>query len=209
MRLLYLLFAGCFAQTCTPVSCVQLDRYNCAARNQSQSIVSVNLYGCSGMGCLLSSYQNWMDGETSDVLQCDQLQNYVPNTGITTCDPQPLGDTLSNGDVFPVRCQSSADCQLDNGSFAACICGLDGNMYCAPGLGAEVFHGLWDLCQSSATGQINTADYEHYLMLQRYYVQYISAPSCARSIFSEFQALDAYSFAAYLLLTSLVVTLGV
>lgn len=192
----YLLVARVWG--CVQVTCEQLDRYNCASLNDT--IINVNSYGCSDRTCSIATFLPWQEEGSSNLLKCDAIVSTDSGTVADSvlCDAKPTNQLLANGDIYPTRCKSSADCLLQDGSYNACVCGLDGFQYCAPTMGAEVFHRLWELCDE--TGQIDAEDWEHYQLLLKFYVQYTSAPSCALSIFSEFVSLSAYSSAQTLLL---------
>lgn len=188
-------------RACLPVICGQLDRYNCAAYNETA--ITINSFGCSGRSCTLSSYINWVNSDPSGVLNCAETIYFAPTANSTTCPSRPAGERLANGDIYPIRCVTDADCVLESGNTTECICGLDGYQYCQPLLGAEVFDFFWKECASDLKRGVDGETWTYYSTLQQLYVYLVSAPSCARYTLEELAFLEAYGRAAGLVLTGL------
>ena len=188
-------------RACVPVICSQLDRYNCAAYNET--VVTINAFGCSELSCTLSSYLNWLSSGTSEVLKCVSTVYITPTVNDTTCPLRPAGEILVKGDIYPIRCVTNADCLLENGNTTECICGLDGYQYCQPPLGSEVFETLWNECDSDSERSVDGEVWTYYTTLQQLYVYQVSAPSCAQTILDELVLLAAYNSALSLVLPCL------
>lgn len=57
-------------------------------------------------------------------------------------------------------CESDDDCELNDGSYADCDCGLDGKAYCQPELGSTYFSEWYQLCED---GEANAVYYKYFL----------------------------------------------
>ena len=180
---------------CIPVTCGQLDRFNCAAYNTT--VITVNSFGCSGMTCTLRDLVEWLDSEDAGVLHCMPVPyyNYFGTATTSRCPERPLSQNPANGDVYPIRCESSSDCEIQDGSQTPCICGLDGFQYCKPLLGSQVFESLWATCEENDDRAIDSSTWEYYEILQQLYVYQVSAPSCAQALLEELVYLQAFGYA--------------
>lgn len=193
-------------KACLPVVCEQLDKYNCAADNET--VITINIFGCSGKSCSLSTYLSWIDSDVNGLLYCSPANVPLPNANATICPVRPIGETLVNGDIYPIRCESKEDCRLENGNTTECVCGLDGFQYCQPLLGAEIFDSFWKACDSDTERTVDGEVWSYYTTLQQLYVYYISAPDCAKNLLSELVYLQSYSYSSWVFLSTLVLFLS-
>ena len=83
--------------------------------------------------------------EPNDVFTC-QDGDYDAFS-IDTDDFEPCVNLTSGHDLvegsFPKRCQNSDDCELENGTYAACQCGMDGLFNCLPDISSSVYDEYW------------------------------------------------------------------
>ena len=84
----------------------------------------------------------------------------------------------------PVKCETDADCQLEDGTFATCICGMDGTSYCKPDYYDDVFSAFTDQCKN---GEMDQEVFVEWVRYHHYYIPLQTAPDCGEDLFIELQ----------------------
>ena len=57
-------------------------------------------------------------------------------------------------------CESDDDCQLNDGTYGDCDCGLDGKGYCKPEFGSSYYSEWYQLCED---GEANLVYYKYFV----------------------------------------------
>jgi hypothetical protein len=84
----------------------------------------------------------------------------------------------------PLQCSTDADCLLEDGTFATCICGMDGTSYCKPDYYDNVFSAFTDQCKN---GEMDQEVFVEWVRYHHYYIPLQSAPDCGENLFMELQ----------------------
>jgi hypothetical protein len=84
----------------------------------------------------------------------------------------------------PSQCNTDADCLLEDGTFATCICGMDGTSYCKPDYYDNVFSAFTDQCKN---GEMDQEVFVEWVRYHYYYIHLQSAPDCGENLFMELQ----------------------
>jgi hypothetical protein len=196
---------------CPIIQCSPLDIGVCAISGPNQTI-TINYNGCiSKTYCEVSEYINWYNNGGS-YLHCQEFPNmnlsiYAPYfcSGLYLyCQDTSAIDyssysnvncgvrdesTMLLDDIHPKQCRTDKDCILKNLNTSPCLCGMDGNSYCMPQWGSEVFEAYWNKCNNN-NGYMVSYWWFYWSSLQKYYNYYIAAPDCAMNIFAELQVLN-------------------
>lgn len=174
---------------CPAVKCKNMDRDICA--RYVDEVVQINDDGCrGGHYCWVSEMKVWYDGdiqegeeflckEKDDAFddEKDAYEDSLDDNDDVDCGKRDKDQELKDGEN-PRQCNTSADCELENGEFAECLCGLDGNSWCRAEWGSEYFDDFWDECDD----EDDEVDYDFYTLWASYrtlYSELITAPDCA------------------------------
>ena len=68
------------------------------------------------------------------------------------------GFDLASGS-YPKECDDDNDCELKNGQYGRCACGMAGKAYCYPRLESSFIAEWYELCES---GEANLAYFKYY-----------------------------------------------
>lgn len=109
------------------------------------NIVYLNEKGCAWEACnKVYVYNEYLKmNETSAFIPCITDPYYTavyPETVnyYVDCPIQNSDANLANG-TDPKICLTDDDCLLQDGTKSECVCGMDGNYYCAPDISSELF----------------------------------------------------------------------
>lgn len=90
---------------------------------------------------------------------------------------------LASG-TAPFECNTDADCLLQDGTFATCICGMDGKSYCKPDYYDSEFSAFTDQCKN---GEMDQEVFIEWVRYHHYYLPLKTAPNCGENLFMELQ----------------------
>lgn len=97
--------------------------------------------------------------------------DYV-NPGNMNCWLKDPDDRLKEG-TAPKQCSQlgwrDEACRLANNHISECVCGLDGNFYCALSTADAVLAPYWELCEALYTSAPRS---EYWALLREFYVRY-------------------------------------
>lgn len=209
---------------CPVYNCGQIETGNCV--NIRDGVVTLSDSACpSGQSCSYTLANAWITSTLATQASTTTYNALYPCSTDTysfhstdpndlSCPARPLLKDLQSGSNPKVCSElgsSSPECQLQDSTFAACICGLDGNAYCEPSLGSSVYSDYWEECTTSGyKGTLESeAHWQYWTLRYNYYIPYMTAYSCAHRVFSEFILLDNLVYTASslsLVLTLLVLT---
>ena len=181
---------------CPVATCTTLGYNACASFTGSD--LSLNVQNCTqGLHCSAFKTYHWarlrMDaGDVEGTLWCSQ-DGYEPPEVISaatkvTCGQRDKKQTLKDG-AYPKQCASSMDCELLNGEYSNCECGMDGATYCVAEWGSSIMDGFWNACNNS-TNLIDASSYQYWSEYRKLYLLDSTKPVCALSLFGEFQFLS-------------------
>lgn len=180
---------------CFKASCATLGYNVCASFSGSE--LNMNVLNCTeGLHCSIFETHHWAQlraqaGDNDGTLWCSDSE-YDPPSPIfdasqVTCGSRDPRQTLVEG-VYPKQCESPMDCELQNGEYSNCECGLDGFSYCAIEWGSTVMSDFWNACNNS-TNLIDASDYKYWNEYRKIYIFDKTKPICAAALFDEFQFL--------------------
>ena len=156
----------------------------------------------SGTYCTYEGLKDWMVdvGATGDYTckseSQSQKQEYTEPTdpNYILCPTRLFNKTLESGS-HPKKCpnpgSNNEECKLQDGTYADCECGLDGESYCVPDASSNYYSDYWSECSDDSYWKLKS--YDHYLfwhLKQKYWPQYISSVSCGRTAIYEFKTID-------------------
>ena len=81
------------------------------------------------------------------------------------------------------ECESSDDCELEDGSKTQCTCGLDGKAYCQPHMFSSMFERFAESC--SDYGYVDKDTYYAWKLIYENYIPINTAPGCAENVFRQ------------------------
>ena len=176
---------------CPAVKCKDMDRSICGRYISER--VEINEDGCErDTHCWASELEAWYQG---NIVEGDEFL-CVTDTEQYDTTKEAYKDTLSGPDVDcgkrdkdqdpkdgdnPRLCSDSSDCELKNGSFSDCECGLDGNKWCRAEWGSDYFDDYWDRCDD----EDDKLDYDEWKLWEQQralYSQLMSIPECGKHI---------------------------
>ena len=133
-----------------------------------------------------------------------------PNLGIA-CPSRILNSDLIGFSPSHnlLRCGSSQDCILENGSETDCVCGLDGNSYCLPHSSSAVFDEFWKECDR--WGNFSRYKYwKKWVYYSSYYVMWATSfnLTCVMQTMMEIEAILKGIDSAELLIVSFLLGLS-
>lgn len=170
---------------CPNLVCSSMPEKLCAFA--AGNLVYANDNGCGEGICSLDSMLAWFSNttETSYFLDCMPVtfKEDLIDSASTGCYPVIDGQELIDS-IWPKECIADTDCELQNGEFAPCQCGLDGKMYCTPPITSAVFKEFWDSCDP----QTNTTLLDTRLMWDwshRFYTYILTGADCTSRLFYE------------------------
>ena len=109
------------------------------------------------------------------MVACAHNYKFEPNpayvvTGNLECWLKDANDRLMEG-ASPKQCSKlgweDESCRLVNNHMSECVCGLDGNFYCALSDADPVLESYWRLCEAA---YISEARQAYWAVLREYYV---------------------------------------
>ena len=177
---------------CPQVKCEDMNKGTCA--RYISELVEINEDGCQkGSHCWATDITSWYDGNISegDTLSCtadddlfelekDAYKDTLSDYSDVECGKRDKEQDPKEGDN-PKLCSDSSDCELENGSFADCSCGFDGNKWCRAEWGSDYFDDYWDRCDD----EDDKLDYDEWLLWDQQralYSQLMSLPECGKHI---------------------------
>ena len=192
--LLFLLLSTATAQLpCRPLVCNEpIDAGLCMILNST----TIRAQPCRGdRNCDYVTMLQPILGEENAIVECSpnyQMEHKVTFQGLLANMSNACGNyslyknssTLVNQSVL-LSCTEDTDCQLSDGSYTACNCGLDGNKYCVYGLGDDAF---LNYSQAACDGRKN--DYLAYTNLIYFQSALLTYPACAGPIFADFSWIE-------------------
>eukprot|EP00359_Climacostomum_virens_P008395 CAMPEP_0204909208 /NCGR_PEP_ID=MMETSP1397-20131031/7979_1 /ASSEMBLY_ACC=CAM_ASM_000891 /TAXON_ID=49980 /ORGANISM="Climacostomum Climacostomum virens, Strain Stock W-24" /LENGTH=240 /DNA_ID=CAMNT_0052078965 /DNA_START=481 /DNA_END=1199 /DNA_ORIENTATION=- len=163
------------ASACPTYSCSSIDPGYCAVLGNDDNVKFTSKSCGEGSGCSLLSIVNFA---YAGVAACTiDTTTEVSSSFTTQCINRPRNVDLLEGS-HPKICDSSRDCQIQNGNYSVCVCSFSGSSYCQPELGSNVFDFYWNDCEAHnntvSRGEILTLLDLVYV----YYVYAIKPPSC-------------------------------
>jgi hypothetical protein len=198
---------------CHYILCATLSTGVCA-ENDGQALVSVNRAGCQGTGyCSYEMVEAWLDNvlQRPKQLMCTPTSTLpTARAGDTNCPVREVKKDIVSGTSSLIQCTvpgaDNSECQLEDGTYAECACGLDRKSYCVPDVSSTVYDDYWAECFKTGEnyGRITNDDYYWYWYYRiNYFLPFLTAYSCARTFFEEFVKIDdlMYSGQATLLIT--------
>ena len=180
-----LLSLGLAASSCPRWQCANLASDTCV--NWYQDVVLVNNLPCSATNHC--SYAGTLGAIRIANLTRDAGEvACVHNGGITpkedyliqgnmNCWLDDPDDKLKEG-TAPKLCTNlgweDEACRLANNHISECVCGLDGNYYCALSTADTVLESYWELCKAV---YISEARQTYWALLREYYVLFMVRPT--------------------------------
>jgi len=164
---------------CPVLSCGSLGTVACT-KKVSPTQLMLNDQSCAkGTSCsVLSVYKWWWEETTSSgsTHNCVAAnQTIVP----AECGIRPTQKDLMSG-THPKNCAVDADCTLEDGSLAPCVCSLRRSStqgFCQPDPGASPFIVFWQSCET-----MTSADLDYWGLNMHFYVFLQGDASCANSL---------------------------
>jgi hypothetical protein len=131
---------------------------------------------------------------TGMILPCEKA--LTKESGFTsfriTCETRNPNRSLVEGSN-PKQCSTDQDCELADGSFAQCNCGLNGNAYCRPDPSSSVFDAYWEGCEEE-WGELSKYDtFTYAAMMSSFYSAQVEPVTCAKDIFMELLLIEDLS----------------
>lgn len=190
--LLLSLAAGCTVWTCQDNE----DTEVCATWTADK--VLVNSQGCANFNqqCTYSLVLQAMENNSTGLYACE----LAASPAVTKAFPfascgkrEPEQRRLKSG-TFPQECEEEAvsdpACELNDGTFLPCICGLNGRSYCQPNPSDTPFDAFWTACEE-ADGVVSEDFFRYYELMSFYYAQATEVPDCITSKIYEFKKLSS------------------
>lgn len=180
------LFTAVTAETpaCPLFTCDPLTASVCANITDVQDLqVVLNSNGCAGhLGCNLDEIEYVLTQGIQTEFPCTYYapQNFVFSSELRQCPARNSQKDLKSGS-HPKTCLSVQDCELLDGSFAQCFCGLKRYKVCQPDVSDSIYDTFWKLCTEESNMITEKMDY----LWGYYYWSYpilVSAPDCADDI---------------------------
>lgn len=180
---------------CPIIDCGEQDIGVCARIEEDQIVV--NSKGCTeSTFCELLDLNSWYENAGS-YLYCQEFDEDDSSKEDVKCPTRDKNQFLMD-DYHPKRCNSTDDCQMKNGNYTNCECGMDGYSYCMPEWGSEVYDLYWSFCDEN-NDKTTHEIWNYFDLIHEYYSYYVTAPDCAVNIFYELQDLqDVPSFSSKL-----------
>ena len=189
---------------CPAYTCAPLDPGLCAS--YSNMTVRLNSNACPrGFECSLQSLMSVMThAYESDFAVVDESEGDIsPDTVLSYQCSETGKDPLADSDPeynacfdrnlervvasgqFPVPCYypgfEDTACTMVNGEIGQCLCGLNGQAYCALNEGDPLLHSLFEKCGTSMLHQTRTL----WTAFTNHIVQYLTQPDCAPTTITE------------------------
>ena len=169
------------ASACLRWQCATLQTDICVSWSQDQ--VLVNTQACSATNhCSLAGTKEEIRTanltKSAGEVACVHNYRLTPRTdyviqGNMNCWLDDANDKLKEG-TAPKQCSKlgwgDEACRLANSHMSECVCGLDGNYYCALGTADEVLQPYWRLCQAF---YISEARKTYWALLREFYVLFM------------------------------------
>ena len=189
---------------CPVYTCQSLAEGVCA--QYVNMTVTLNSNACpSGSSCSLTSLMPAMThAYESDFYTLDETEGETtPDSMLTYLCPPSEIDPLADSDLeynaclerdlekvvgsgqFPVPCYypgfEDTACTLVNGEIGQCLCGLNGQAYCALSEGSPLLNSLFEKCGTSMSHQAKRI----WKAFSDHLVQYITTPECGQTTVKE------------------------
>jgi len=206
--------ATCPKDTCIKTSCPKSETWN------SSDCANITALGfdvrpsAQNQTCrlydILTSY--WDNSPVGTLVPAANITSPAisPNLGIA-CPSRILNSDLIGFSSTQnlLRCGSSQDCILENGSETDCVCGLDGNSYCLPHSSSAVFDAFWEECDR--WGNFSRYKYwKRWVYFSSYYVMWATSANltCVKQTIMEIEAILEEIDSAELLIVSFLLGLS-
>lgn len=189
---------SCFSYTCT-----ELDYMICATKVSDYDIL-VNFLGCDGF-CSAEGVISWAPfAELREEYSClsreegslYEYQNYYDQSSkskfdqiMLRCPERDQQKDLAEGH-HPKLCYSELDCELEDGTYSQCACGLSSQAFCVPDLSSKEYDSYWAECKDGRYS--NPEAYEHWMNLVDHYTLTVEPPICTWQLFDELEFLQNY-----------------
>lgn len=172
---------------CPKVTCGDYSSHLCAVFEDD----SIEISPCLGPDiCDISNlYSDWLQGNTGHACsspQIDPQSDSIYDLMSLTCSYSPdTGKKLIGS--HPKKCNSNNDCELIDGSFSECNCGLsqNGYSYCKVSEGDEE---ALKMHESACAKKIDL--FVWHLLRSEFYVFLHDRPICAGFVFEDLAAID-------------------
>ena len=187
---------------CPFFSCGSVPAGACAQKMSSQWIQLSATACADGSFCSAERmYEDWWwyaytaNGNTYPCLALDTYR-HISEKEADVYTQWPCMQRLPGKDLMvgshPKDCASDHDCQLEDGTYSSCLCGvraINTNGICSPDISSSLFSSYWEACTDK--GFIPPKDLGfYYSVLQRVYHVVQSDVTCAPTLIWEFNILQ-------------------
>mgnify|MGYP000102364137 FL=1 len=179
---------------CPAFQCGSFDSNYCARWNGTT--IELNSQGCKSykQSCTFSKalVSYYFNSDSGNYL-CENSAQFSYSEGYMNCGTRQNTKTKLVEGEHPKKClepgYSDFNCELLDGSFLECKCGLDSEYYCTPNPSSNIFDEFWQACEDQ-DNVVTAQFYEYYELLSKFYIEYNTAPDCALTLFQEFSLLQ-------------------
>lgn len=169
---------------CPRFYCIPLESGTCARiTNTEDKLVQLNNLGCGVFtGCDIWEIFDALDSNQNSTFPCTFYPPELFERGDTllSCPQRKSQRNLKFG-PHPRVCNSEQDCELEDGTFGECLCGLSRYKICQPDISDALYSNFWKICGESDNMITEEIDY----IWGYYYWNYpllVTAPICADEI---------------------------
>jgi len=186
------LAAGCQVWTCEDSQ----DPEVCLTWSADRIVV--NSQGCPSFNqqcsysLALQAIEKDLNGSyTCEVVNSQSASQIHP---FASCGKREPEQRRLKAGTFPQECKTEGlndpTCELNDGSFIPCTCGLNGRLYCQPNPSDMPFNDFWTACEAEE-GVVTEDFFKYYELMSRLYAESTELPECIGNKMFEFKKLGS------------------